>query len=56
MLIEWLRTARQGGQAIRFANVPAGIEALARISEVDELIGEKKAEGEKRAEPMEKSG
>jgi phospholipid transport system transporter-binding protein len=56
LLIEWLRTARQGGQAIRFANVPAGIEALARISEVDELIGEKKAEGEKRAEPMEKSG
>ena len=57
LLIEWLRAARQGGRAIRFANVPAGIEALARISEVEDLIGggEKKAEGE-RAEPMKKSG
>lgn len=57
LLIEWLRIARQGGQAIRFANVPAQIEALARISEVEDLIGsgEKKGEGEKRAEPMKKS-
>jgi phospholipid transport system transporter-binding protein len=56
LLIEWLRAARQGGRAIRFANVPAGIEALARISEVEDLIGgEKKAEGEKRAEPMTKA-
>jgi phospholipid transport system transporter-binding protein len=46
LLIEWLRIARQGGQAIRFANVPAQIEALARISEVEDLLGggEKKAE------------
>jgi phospholipid transport system transporter-binding protein len=57
LLIEWLRAARQGGRAIRFANVPAQIEALARISEVEDLIGgEKKAESEKRAEPMKKSG
>ncbi len=57
LLIEWLRAARQGGRAIRFANVPAQIEALARISEVEDLIGgEKKAEAEKRAEPMKKSG
>ena len=57
LLIEWLRAARQGGRAIRFANVPAQIEALARISEVEDLIGgEKKAEGGKRAEPMKKSG
>ena len=57
LLIEWLRTARQGGRAIRFANVPAGIEALARISEVEDLIGdgEKKGEDEKRAEPMKKA-
>ena len=56
LLIEWLRAARQGGRAIRFANVPAQIEALARISEVEDLIGgEKKAEGEKRAEPMKKA-
>jgi phospholipid transport system transporter-binding protein len=53
LLIEWLRIARQGGRAIRFANVPAQIEALARISEVEDLIGsgEKKGEGEQRAEP-----
>jgi phospholipid transport system transporter-binding protein len=53
LLIEWLRVARQGGQAIRFANVPAQIEALARISEVEDLLGggEKKDEGEKQAEP-----
>jgi phospholipid transport system transporter-binding protein len=57
LLIEWLRAARQGGWAIRFANVPAQIEALARISEVEDLIGgEKKPESEKRAEPMKKSG
>ena len=57
LLIEWLRAARQGGRAIRFANVPAQIEALARISEVEDLIGgEKKPESEKRAEPMKKSG
>lgn len=58
LLIEWLRAARQGGRAIRFANVPAQIEALARISEVEDLLGggEKKGEGEpeKRAEPMKK--
>jgi phospholipid transport system transporter-binding protein len=56
LLIEWLRAARQGGRAIRFANVPAQIEALARISEVEDLIGgEKKAESEKRAEPMKRA-
>jgi phospholipid transport system transporter-binding protein len=30
LLIEWLRLARQGEKTIRFANVPAQIEALAR--------------------------
>jgi phospholipid transport system transporter-binding protein len=39
LLIEWLRLARQWDKAIHFANVPAQIEALARISEVEELIG-----------------
>ena len=38
LLIEWLRMARQKGQAIRFTNIPAQINALARISEVDELL------------------
>jgi phospholipid transport system transporter-binding protein len=49
LLIEWLRLARQGQKAIKFANVPAQIEALARISEVEDLIGgaEKKEKEEK---------
>jgi phospholipid transport system transporter-binding protein len=38
LLIEWLRMARQAGKKIHFANVPAQIEALARISEVEDLI------------------
>ena len=46
LLIEWLRLARQWNKAIHFANVPAQIEALARISEVEDLIG-----GEQKAEP-----
>jgi len=51
LLIEWLRAARHGGQVIRFANVPAQIEALARISEVEDLIcgGEKQAEKKEEA-------
>ncbi|MGH8238417.1 MAG: STAS domain-containing protein [Steroidobacteraceae bacterium] len=39
LLIEWLRLARQWNKTIHFANVPAQIEALARISEVEDLIG-----------------
>lgn len=43
LLIEWLRMARRDGQRIVFVNVPAQIGALARISEVDELLnGEEK--------------
>ena len=51
LLIEWLRAARHGGQVIRFANVPAQIEALARISEVEDLLcgGEKQAEKKEEA-------
>jgi phospholipid transport system transporter-binding protein len=39
LLIEWLRLARQSSRKIQFANVPGQIEALARISEVEDLIG-----------------
>jgi phospholipid transport system transporter-binding protein len=39
LLIEWMRIAKQSGKQIHFANVPAQIEALARISEVEDLIG-----------------
>jgi len=51
LLIEWLRIARHEEKSIRFANVPAQIEALARISEVEDLIGggEKKEKGEKKS-------
>jgi phospholipid transport system transporter-binding protein len=39
LLIEWLRLARQWNKKIHFANVPPQIEALARTSEVEDLIG-----------------
>jgi phospholipid transport system transporter-binding protein len=38
LLIEWLRMAREKGCAIQFANIPAQINALARISEVEDLL------------------
>ena len=38
LLIEWLRQAKQQKQEFRLHNVPAQIAALARISEVDELL------------------
>lgn len=40
LLIEWKRLARQKNSTITFANTPPQLTALARISEVDELIGE----------------
>jgi phospholipid transport system transporter-binding protein len=54
LLIEWLRLARQGQKAIKFANVPAQIEALARISEVEDLIGG--AEKKEKSQEEKKSG
>jgi phospholipid transport system transporter-binding protein len=38
LLIEWLRSARRDKQKVRFANIPTQISALARISEVDDLL------------------
>ncbi|HEU4655838.1 MAG TPA: STAS domain-containing protein [Steroidobacteraceae bacterium] len=38
LLIEWMRLARRQGQKLRFSNIPAQIAALARISEVDDLL------------------
>jgi phospholipid transport system transporter-binding protein len=54
LLIEWLRIARQGEKTIRFANVPAQIEALARISEVEDLIAGSEKKDEKKDEKKEK--
>ncbi|MET0986682.1 MAG: STAS domain-containing protein [Steroidobacteraceae bacterium] len=39
LLIEWKRLAREKNSAITFANMPPQLVALARISEVDELLG-----------------
>jgi phospholipid transport system transporter-binding protein len=38
LLIEWLRRAKQKRQQIRFQNMPQQIDALARISEVEDLF------------------
>jgi phospholipid transport system transporter-binding protein len=38
LLIEWTRMAKEAGQPIRFDNVPGQISALARISEVEDLL------------------
>ena len=38
LLIEWLRVAAIASKEIHFANVPGQIAALARISEVEDLI------------------
>lgn len=38
LLIEWLRIAKDAKRSIQFANVPGQISALARISEVEDLL------------------
>lgn len=38
LLIEWLRLAKDSQRPIHFANVPGQISALARISEVEDLL------------------
>lgn len=38
LLIEWLRLAHDAGKKIHFENLPEQIMALARISEVDDLL------------------
>jgi len=38
LLIEWLRVAKDAGSSLRYNNVPGQITALARISEVDDLL------------------
>ena len=40
LLIEWIRLARTRQQQIRFSGVPAQINALARISEVEDLLSQ----------------
>ncbi len=38
VLLDWLGQARQNGAHLSFANLPGGLAALARISEIDELL------------------
>jgi len=38
LLIEWKKIARRQGGSVRFINMPPQLTALARISEVEELI------------------
>jgi phospholipid transport system transporter-binding protein len=38
VLLDWLAVARRAGRSLRYGNLPEGLQALARISEVDELL------------------
>jgi len=38
LLIEWLRRARQAGKALRYTGMPGQLRALARISDVEEVL------------------
>jgi len=38
LLIEWLRLAKQAGRPLSYAGVPEQLRALARISEVEDLL------------------
>jgi phospholipid transport system transporter-binding protein len=38
LMIEWLRIANEAKQALSFHNVPGQISALARISDIEELL------------------
>jgi phospholipid transport system transporter-binding protein len=39
VLIEWLAEANRRGRTITFVNIPPGIQAAARISDVESLLG-----------------
>lgn len=38
VLLDWLALAKQQGRSLRFLNLPQGLLAIAKISEVDELL------------------
>jgi phospholipid transport system transporter-binding protein len=38
VLIDWLGTAKRAGVRLRYSHLPAGLNALASISEVEELL------------------
>jgi len=38
VLLEWLATAKHAGRTLRYTHLPAGLQALSRISEVEGLL------------------
>jgi phospholipid transport system transporter-binding protein len=38
VLLDWLAVARSAGRSLRYVNLPQGLQALAQIGEVDELL------------------
>ncbi len=38
VLLDWLASAKAAHRALRYTNLPTDLEALARISELDELL------------------
>ena len=38
VLLEWLSVARRAGRSLRYAQLPQGLAALARISDLEELL------------------
>jgi phospholipid transport system transporter-binding protein len=40
VLVEWLATARKRGASIRYEGIPAQILAVARISDLEDLLAE----------------
>ena len=38
LLIEWMREARRRGGAVHFENVPKQLKAIARASQVDQIL------------------
>ncbi len=38
LLIEWLSVAKQAGKTLRYENIPAQLQQLARLSEVEALL------------------
>jgi hypothetical protein len=37
-MLDWLALAKRDGRSLRFVNLPAGLLAIARISDVEELL------------------
>ena len=38
VLLDWLALAKRDGRSLRYVNLPVGLLAIARISDVDELL------------------